>query len=90
MVWHVKLAQLRKKISSYNAFASTHFDSKVFTFWMLFKICHFHSKLTLSNILRIVSNNGVIKVQSQTLAIEGQENKIWKMSIIEKMWQNCC
>jgi hypothetical protein len=29
-------------------------------------------------------------VQSQTLAIEGQENKIWKMSIIEKMWQNCC
>jgi hypothetical protein len=43
---------------------------------MLFKICHFHSKLTLSNILRIVSNNGVIKVQSQTLAIEGQENKI--------------
>jgi hypothetical protein len=37
---------------------------------------HFHSKLTLSNILWIVSNNGVIKVQSHTLAIEDQGNKI--------------
>jgi uncharacterized membrane protein YjgN (DUF898 family) len=37
---------------------------------------HFHSKLTLSNILWIVFNNNVIKMQSQTLAIEGQGNKI--------------